>query len=270
MTKTLNCGMTPGMGDAMLALNLAYRWSHWNQERLILNLHWTHGPEHLHHPEDPETIIERTDYVNALYAKGNSDVEVNHIFNTDRTDILNTTTRYDWLDPREHKKTNSWMFKPEIQLPVEKKKVVIWRPVFNAEVPKYWKRIVPNDQWNRIIDLYKEDGYNVVELCYRTPIREVLYHINTCEFILCYDGMWHYIAKNFLKPMIVASHDGITRYHTRHAVALSQHKFIDWTRGLHIPIYMPNIESTLSPYDLMHMRANEYKESFWRGYHEGR
>lgn len=265
MSEVLNWGMTPGMGDVMMAMNCAHRWSYVTNTPLVLNLHWFHGKDHLHHPEDPETIIERADYILGLYLKSN--VEVNHILNSNRTDLQNREKRYDWFQPRMHKKTNFWRFDPSVELPVDKNKVVIWRPTFNAEEPRYWKRIIPNNDWDLLINHYREIGYDVVELCYRTPIREATYHINTCDFIICYDGMWHYIAKNFLKPMIVASFDQITRYHTRHALPLAINKFMDWTYNIHTPVYYKETDDIISPYDLIHRKSENHKQHFWDRYY---
>lgn len=262
MTEVLNWGMTPGMGDAMMALNCAHRWSFMAREHLVLNLHWFHGKDHRHHPEDAETIVERVDYIKNLYMK--SDVEINHVFNSNRLDLTDTYTRFDWFNPRVHRDTNSWMFDPSVLLPTNKNKIVIWRSLFNAETPRYWKRTVKNKDWDLIINNYKEIGYEVIELCYKTPIREATYHINTCNFIVCYDGMWHYIARNFMKPMLISSHDEITRYHTRQALPIGHNKFVKWAYNIHTPIYNKNKKEMISPYDWMHKRASIHHNIFWK------
>ena len=69
--------------------------------------------------------------------------------------------------------------------------------------------------------MLRGQGFNVVELTYRTPVSEAFYEISTCRLVLCYDGMWHYIARNFSIPMIVISKDGVTKYHTPHAITAS-------------------------------------------------
>ena len=265
MTKVLNWGMTPGMGDVMLAMNCAHRWSYENKQPLILNLHWFHGKDHLHHPEDPETIVERTDYILGLYLK--ADIQVNHIFNSDQYHLKETYKRYDWLNPRTNRNTNNWIFDPATSLAADENKVVIWRPIFNSEISKLWKRRVENEYWDELIYFLKLTGYDVVELCYRTPIREATYHINTCNFIICYDGMWHYIAKNFLKPMIVSSQDSITKYHTRHCLALSAEKFRRLTNDLFIPLYHSEYYNGIfSYYDLIHQKSKKHKQKFWNRY----
>ena len=39
--------------------------------------------------------------------------------------------------------------------------------------------------------------------------------------MLCYDGMWDYVAKNFAKPLAVISKEGVTKYHTDHAIRIN-------------------------------------------------
>ena len=50
---------TPGTGDAMYALNLAYNRSFVYQQKVILTFKWFHGRGFNFHMEDPETIIEK-------------------------------------------------------------------------------------------------------------------------------------------------------------------------------------------------------------------
>ena len=267
MIRELNWGTTPGMGDVMMGLNCAHRWSEEKKGKPIhLNLHWFHDDKHLHHFEEEETIIERTDYINQLYLEAN--VTVNHIFNSDRKQLTLPEYRYDWLNVRRDRDVNNWVFRPNTFLPVDEDKVVLWRPIFNAEIPRYWKRTITNSEWDFIIYNLKNMGYNVVELCYRTPIREATYHINTCNFIVCYDGMWHYIAQNFFKPMIVASHDAITRYHTRQAVPYAKNKFVDYVTNIHTPVDIKG--EIISPYDHMKRRAKLHEKIFWDWYNGNR
>lgn len=261
MTRSIDWGMSPGMGDVMHALNCAHFWSKENKEHLILNLHWEHGIDYLHHCEETETIIERCDYINSLYLK--SDVTINHITNS-KLGKFTGDSRYDWMDVRRRRLCNTWVFDPRVKLPTDENKVVMWRATFNANIPRYWKRAVTNEQWNLIIDALTELGYNVVELCYRTPIREATYHINTCNFVFCYDGMWHYIAANFHKPMFVTTLDKITQYHTPTALDLQTQTFVKYLYNLHTPIDKGN--ELIKPIDWAHRRAKNKKEHWWKWY----
>jgi hypothetical protein len=39
--------------------------------------------------------------------------------------------------------------------------------------------------------------------------------------VVCYDGIWHYVAKNFARPLAVISGEGVTKYHTPNALRLN-------------------------------------------------
>ncbi len=97
-------------------------------------------------------------------------------------------------------------------------------------------------QWEEVIHMIREvHGYRVIEIDYRTPIREVLYHIKTCRATISYEGMWHYVAKNCRKPMIVLSDDPITNTHTPDALIYNPRlrKGFDPAKG-HKPEYRPD------------------------------
>lgn len=232
---------TPGVGDFMWALNCAHNYCYQYNKKVNLEFHWEHDKDYLHHFEDPETIIERLEYMHNFYHR-KDDVKVTHVFAQ--------KTRYsDWkysddcvlmddgrlriaainrgsksrfwfqsgvyTDEMGGKIPHAdWIFRENAFLETDRRKVVLWRPTFNAEIPRTWKRMLTNDQWDAIIRSLVGAGLYVVELTYRTPIREAMYHIATCRQIVCYDGMWHYIARNYAKPMVVVSPEGITKYHT--------------------------------------------------------
>ena len=48
-----------------------------------------------------------------------------------------------------------------------------------------------------------------------------MYHISTCRQVVSYDGMWHYIARNFSKPTVIVSPEAISKYHTPNAIVAS-------------------------------------------------
>lgn len=237
---------SPGMGDIMWALNCAHAHAFEEKRPVNLEMHWNYGEDHMHHFEDPETMIERMEYIHNFYHR-KDDVHVTHVYNSTgrysdwkfEDDLVLEangkkrqaafSTHYNksrfWFEsgkysdqPGDPIPNSHWFFRRDAFLPTDKKKVVIWRPLFNAETPRTWKRLLTNDKWDSIIAKLRAGGHYIVELSYRTPIREAMYHINTCRLVVCYDGMWHYIGRNFAKPMIVSSDEGITKYHTPNAV----------------------------------------------------
>lgn len=248
---------TPGVGDFMMALNACHQHAFSCNDKIELTMHWEHDEKYLHHFEDPETIIERMDYIHNFYHR-KDDVEVKHVFESKdrysdwswkddikvidgvptilhpkelgRPDDMVSKTRYWFSDgkyvdgddavgrPEGNAPHNQWLFRKDAFRDTDKHKVVVWTPVSNAESPRWWKRkLTPND-WRVIIHKLRRQGMNVIELDYRTPVREAMYHISNCRLIVCYDGMWHYLGANFAKPMIVVSKEGVTKYHTPHCV----------------------------------------------------
>ena len=137
--------------------------------------------------------------------------------------------------------------------------------------------MVTNEMWDQAIDFLRSIGYNVVELSYRSPIREAHYHIATCKLVISYDGMWHYFAKNYYKPMIVASRSAITRLHTPHALTLHE---IDSEKGKtafrHFNKQIEKLHVRSKEYrdltllDFLIDKANRYKQQFEDFYHSYR
>lgn len=222
MSKLIEWKGTPGVGDYMMGLNIAHNYSQTTNSPIDFVIHWYHNKDHLHHFEDPETIVERMEYSHNFY-KDQHRVSVHHVFNSTDDSLWVNRHRGIQFKPQPNVRINSWVHRSTSFSPTDEKKIVIWRPILNAEIPRQWKNIVDNYTWDYIIKLLTTVyGYHVVELSYRNPISEVYYHISNCNFVICYDGMWHYVAKNFLKPMIVFSENVVTKFHTPNAVMLGK------------------------------------------------
>ena len=213
---------TPGIGDAMYAMNLAYSRSFVYRIKVNLYFKWYHTRSFNYHMEDPETIIQKINYLEKFYASDFTNVRIHHEFGWSDTKL--------WVDRHQgfHRKMlknnslqfkyNDWHFADWCRKEVIPKKIVLWNQTGNANPPRGYKRPFDREAWNHAIDLLDMQGWDVTEIDYRTPIREAFYHINTCECTVSYEGMWHYIAKNFQKPMIVLTKDIITKHHTPNAM----------------------------------------------------
>jgi hypothetical protein len=245
-TEKVSWRGTPGVGDFMWALNSCHVYAQQKNIKIELEMHWEHGEDYYHHFEDPETIIERMDYIHNFYTDKDR-VKVIHVFNS--------TGRYtDWkydddvvLEPDGTKRVsarsgnkpknrfwfesgayddldgtpvpdNDYIFRKSAFQTTVKNRIVVWTPVMNAEAPRTWKRLFTARDWRMLINELKENGFEVHEITYRTPIREAMYLISTARMCICYDGMWHYVAKNFARPMAVISPEGVTLYHTPNAL----------------------------------------------------
>lgn len=213
---------TPGIGDAMYSLNLAYNRSFFFQKKIRLTFQWYHRRDFNYHMEDPENIIQKIHYLKHFYDTEFTDVKILHEFNC--TDTKLWVERHQgfyrrMLKPNKFNfKYNDWRFADWCRKETIPKKIVTWNQTGNANPPRGYKRPFGREEWTRAAELMDMQGYDVVEIDYRTPIREVFWHINTCECCVAYEGMWHYVAKNFQKPLIVLTKDIITKHHTPNAL----------------------------------------------------
>ena len=246
---------TPGVGDFMWALNSCHKYAaDHNIRKINLELHWEHGEDYLHHFEDPETIIERCDYIHNFYHQQER-VEIHHIFNANgryrdwkyADDVVNENgvnrvkamnahaqkNRF-WFqsgyyndDRGSRAPDNDWIFRQDAFQEYDPNRIVYWRPTWNAEKPRTWKRLFENDDWEQLIIHFKAMGFDMHELSYRTPASEAMYLISTARMVICYDGIWHYVAKNFARPLAVISAEGVTKYHTPNALRLNPEAHYD-------------------------------------------
>ena len=214
---------TPGIGDAMYGLNIAHMRAFVNQKPTTLVIHWYHSQDYLYHFEDPETIIERIEYLHSRYLWP-SMVNLEHVFNSSDKQLYvqryRNVFRYNGEPLARY-----WSFDTKFFTTPKLNKIVIWRPSFNADHPRFFKLPLISYEWLSIINDLKNLDFEVVEIDYRTPVSEVFYHIRTAEFLLSYEGMWHYVGKNFFKPHMVLSDDPITKWHTPFSVIKNQKTF---------------------------------------------
>lgn len=219
---TISFRGTAGVGDFQYALNVAFMRAFLNQKPTNLTMHWFHDKDFLYHYEDPETIIERFDYsYNQMMWKHLVNVE--HVFESNKRKVWRR--RYYNVSPNADKKTfgffNVWPWSDRIDSTPIPFKVTLWRPTFNGH-QNVENGKMPWDitEWEQLILALEVLGYSVQEIDYRTPIREVFYHLRTADLCIAYEGMWNYVAKNFYKPTIVIGAVSITNKHTPFARAL--------------------------------------------------
>jgi len=251
---------TIGVGDILFGLNAVHMMVHLMRQRrdvpyVTMNVYWEHSEDYLHHFEDPETIVERAEYLHNFYYDKDA-VRMNHIF--DSTDLEIRALRHRGFQRQRSPLAvldgiPSWIFRKDVWAEAEENKVVFWRPLFNKDIPRGWKRTFTNHDWERIIHTLEQKGFKLTELSYRTPVREALYHIRTCRFCIFYDGMWQYIAKNLCKPVIALGDSGIIETHNPQGV----HFYKPDEPNNDFYAYLNKLPKMLAHMD---MRANRYKK----------
>lgn len=223
-----------GVGDFMYGLNIAYYVSHILNEKITIRFFWDYDESFYWAHDDHETIFERLEYLHSFYHNKNKLVKIDHVYNYPHVDrdfkgemVLNLRRGY----PADAKplptgksnhltlatELNHWKFADFATKETVKDKVVIWKPFLNANKPNRWKVVWTPWDWEIIIELLEQQNYKIHEIDYRTPVREAMYAIQRCEFVLAYDGMWQYIARNLFKPAIILGDNSIIRTHNPQA-----------------------------------------------------
>lgn len=182
-----------GYGDFVTGLGYSRNWAIKTKREINITFHWNHEKSFLFSKKDPETIIDRFNYINSILIPNNN-VYIDHKFNSNpKFRFINQLDEFNPLHG-----LNSSIFDNI----TKSNKVVIWTTNNNISFPGTIKDPV-NEKWKDIISLLKEDGYEVVEVDYRTPIVDVIEHIRTCSFGIGYDGLVHQLFKFMWKPLIV-------------------------------------------------------------------
>lgn len=253
-----------GVGDFMYGLNMAYYVSHILKEKITLRIFWDYNRDFYWAHDDHETIFERLDYLHSFFHNKDKLVKVEHVYDYPHVDrdfrgemVLNLRRGYPQdAKPLPKGKSNHlvlaselthWRFADFAQRNTVENKVVIWRPFLNAERANKWKLVWTPWDWDIIIELLEKQGYNIHELDYRTPVREAMYAIQRCEFVVAYDGMWQYITRNLLKPAIMLGDNSIIRTHNPQAVHFHR-------RDVDFKTQKP-------PFNKLHFFINDLRES---------
>lgn len=184
-----------GYGDFITGLCYAHGATVKFQRPVHLVLHWPNPKNHLLSEIDQETIFYRFEYIHNLL-KPAQGLTIEHRFES--------VPAYRFVN-------NFYEFEPlhglwYLNKPQETQYglVALWSSRHNLEFPGYNKDPL-YDEWDSITNNLEAEGYQVVELTYRTPVAEVMDVISKCEFGIGYEGMVHQIFKFVWKPLVVAS-----------------------------------------------------------------
>lgn len=182
-------------------------------EEFDLKIYW--DPKHVStytHFEETEPWQKIVEFLISHLNINASKVNISHHIGDPYPDNEHYLTRSFW--PYNQKETflsevKSMRIFKKSKLQTQKNKVCFWR--YNKDLLSKSKNLGPDllgkslayspEEWSTLFDFLKTK-YNIIELEYRTPIREVFYHLTTCEFVVANGGMWHTLATSLGKPMI--------------------------------------------------------------------
>lgn len=197
---------TYGYGDAINAVTNALWQSYQLDDVVNLEMQWHidrsyYPPTQKYHPNDPETILERFDYILKSF-KGHERINVSH---HDRVfKYKDEKLRFKWY-PRWHQGRPYSAQWDTIKDPIDNGYICLWEPSQNVDsvhrtfATSFKDPLSRDGTWDR---LYKcLEGYEVRRISYRMPIDEVFETIRGARYCVGYEGIGQLIAKNFWKPM---------------------------------------------------------------------
>jgi hypothetical protein len=137
---------TPGVGDILFGLNAVHMLTHLARKKkhlpqVTMNVFWDHSEDYLHHYEDPETIIERAEYLHNFYYDKDA-VKMVHHFNAKDEELWRIRHRgfARVAGPTAVLQgIPTWTYRPDLFAKPVSNKVVFWRTLFNKDVPRGWK-----------------------------------------------------------------------------------------------------------------------------------
>jgi hypothetical protein len=232
------------------------------KKKVTLNFYWPNSSDWTFHFEDPQTLVEQQKYLHSrMHGLDKVDVEVNNIFDAD-TSFLEGALHSgieNKFGYRVLHNVNTWLFREQfLNVPVIDNLVVIWRTKWiDSKYPPF-KDSYDASYWDLIIPILKMKGFNVVEVTHRTPISEVFFLISRCRFVVAYNGMYHYLSKNLIKPMIVLGNSKIIRTHNPQAIFFYSPEKDESPRT--VLDYLLDIETNLP---LMEFKANDVKRRLY-------
>lgn len=180
---------TYGYGDIIGGVTHAIRhdrdlYFNWHKDRHF------YPPNQKYHPDDPETIMERTEYI---ISKFKCDIEIEHR-HKDKMEyrFVNRIEETEWYGT----------VAPTVDEPEVTDTIAIWHPMNNVDR----KRCpLSNENWHALLKILNRKGENLEILSYRDPIDHVFETIRKSKLCIGYEGMGQLISKNYYKPLITYS-----------------------------------------------------------------
>lgn len=184
-----------GLGDFITGLGYAHSATIKYDRPVHINFHWPNPKDHLMSKLDKESINYRFDHVLSLM-KPVEQLTISHTYSS--------VPPWRFVNEFEEFNPVHGLWYPKDDITSEKNLVVFWSSKHNLDFPGYHKDPL-YDYWDDIVDNIRAEGYRVVEVTYRTPIKETMDLIQRCEFGIGYEGMVHQLFKFVWKPLVCAS-----------------------------------------------------------------
>lgn len=184
-----------GYGDFITGLSYAHSSVLKYQRPVNITFHWPNAKDHLLSKIDKESILYRFNHI-LEWMKPVEGLTIDHKFKS--------SPPWRFINELEEFNLVHGLWYPSKTLPTDENLVVYWSSRHNLEFPGYHKDPL-YDQWDQVVQSLESLGYNVVEVTYRTPIKQTMDLMARCKFGIGYEGMIHQLFKVLWKPTIIAS-----------------------------------------------------------------
>ena len=184
-----------GYGDFITGLCYAHSSTIKYNRPVHINFHWPNPKNYLLSDKDKESILYRFEHIQSRL-KPVRGLTVTHEFAS--------IPEYRFINELEEFNPLHGLWYPKKDFPIEKGLVVVWTSKHNLEFPGYHKDPI-YDNWEKVFDKLRGEGYNIREVTYRTPIKEVMDLMQRSEFGVGYEGMVHQLYKFLWRPIVIAS-----------------------------------------------------------------
>lgn len=195
MTFEIQWRSNEGYGDFVGGMGYAHSSVIKYQRPVKINFHWPNSINSYFSNLDKETITERFNHI-LSYMRPVDGLTITHTYNS--------IPNYRFINQLEEFNFLHGLWYSNHELKTIPNLVVHWSSRHNVNFPGYHKDPA-YDIWDKILDRIKDQGFNVVEVTYRTPIKETMELIANCRFGIGYEGMIHQLFKFMWKPLIVTS-----------------------------------------------------------------
>lgn len=184
-----------GYGDFITGLGYAHASTIKYQRPVHINFHWPNPKGYLLSNIDREPIYDRFNHI-LSYMRPVENLTISHEFSS--------KPRFRFINELEEFNPIHGLWYTKDKEKIRKGLVVFWTSKHNLKFPGYHKDPL-YDYWDQVRTNLEKEGYDVIEITYRTPIIEVMKLITTCEFGIGYEGMIHQLFKFTWRPIVVAS-----------------------------------------------------------------
>ena len=184
-----------GYGDFITGLGYAHASVIKYQRPVHINFHWPNPKDYLLSDIDKESIYYRFNHI-LSYMRPVEGLTISHKFSS--------KPAYRFINELEEFNPIHGLWYTKDEPKVRPGLVAFWSSRHNLSFPGYHKDPL-YDHWHTVKSNLEKEGYDVVEITYRTPIAEVMKIITTCEFGVGYEGMIHQLFKFTWRPIVIAS-----------------------------------------------------------------